>query len=192
MSENNVICEIVPAFSQRAVSFMRDTMARFRDFRLRFHPYRQAQQMILLFLLLGMLVGAAAASFHSSGLSPDVFVKSGRASVFGTWFRVSLFPVLLTASFLLRRKAAIWLLFFLKSAADTCTLVTIACSGREVLSSMLPAFLLETLLPLPFMIMTGARWSRQTERGKTDEWLLAPLLAIAFLSALLETLLTDS
>ncbi len=192
MSENNVLCKIVPAFSQRTVLLMRDPMARFHGFRLRFDPCRQGQQMILLFMLLGMLAGAAAASFHPCGLSPDVFVISGRASVLGTWFRVSLFPVLLTVSFLLRRKAAIWLLFFLKSAADTCTLVTIVCSGREVLPAMLPSFLLETLLPLPFLIMTGARWSRQTEHGKTDEWLLAPLLAISFLSALLETLLTDS
>lgn len=166
-------------------------MARFRNFRLLLSPCRRAQQKILLCLLFGTLFGAVAASLHSGSLSAARLALPGRVSVLGTWFRVSLFPVLLTASFLLRRKAAIRLLFFLKSAADAYTLVSVAGSGRELLSALLPGFLLETLLPLPFLILTGAHWSRQTEGGKTDEWLLAPLLAIALLSAFLETLLSN-
>lgn len=163
-------------------------MAQIQSLRQRIRFCSRERQRIFLALLLGSLFGAAAVMLQPKAISSELFGAARRVSLPIVWFRASFFSTVIYAVSFSRRRALIRLLFFLKGSAISYTLCSYACSGAELFLDLLPTFFLETLLPLPLLILCGSLWADQAEDGYPKLWLLLPLLALIFFAVFLETL----
>ena len=159
-------------------------MARFLHFSSAFQSNRKDCYQLLAFLLIGALFGALVASLQPV----TVFVfdfDAIQTSWIPIWFRSSLFPCLLAVSFLLRRKALFFLLFFLKGAFVSFTLCILSRFGLNLLLSNLSFFLIQTVLPLSIQLYVSSIWLRFEQNNASALFLLVPMILAAFLGALI-------
>ncbi len=163
-------------------------MAHFMHLTSPFRAVRRDCSLLLTLLMIGSLAGALLDKLQDPALSvPEHSVQSSWVSI---WLRVSLFPCLLAVSFLLRRRAFCFLLFFLKGFAVSLTLCVFARCGAEQLVGILPTVLLSVLL-LPVQFFLGLYWLQDDGQSGKGILLLAPMLLLSLLGALLQTYLVS-
>ena len=159
-----------------------------RRFDLRLRYDRKNLQTIFLCALVGSLTGALCARLAGCAILEGDGCPAARGSLPLSVLRLSLFPLMMTAALLLRRKWLFRLLFIGKGFAASYVLCVAAASGAGPLREILPGLLLETLLPLPGFFLLGALWYGQTREGAQRLWPLAPAFLPVLLGLLLERL----
>lgn len=149
---------------------------------------RASQQMLLFSLLLGSLAGALCSTFYE-GVTELPIGGLARVSLFRMWLRSALFPTLMAAALISRKKTLFPLLFFIKGAAVVYTLCVFSASASSQLPAILPTLILESVMPLPFMLWLGGVWADQAEHGRQEIWLLPVALVLTFFAVFLKILL---
>ncbi|MBR6119824.1 MAG: hypothetical protein IKQ04_05845 [Oscillospiraceae bacterium] len=150
-----------------------------------FRDAEPQQRQILFCLLTGSLAGALGAALFGPDSGVCLGTQPRLPSWFGIFFHIALFPLLLSAAYLLGRGNLIRALFFLRGAVLAgcfCALSAGACF-RWLLC------FLDTALLLPFWISLGAVWCRGAAEAKSETWLLLPALLLAAAAACLKSLL---
>lgn len=151
-------------------------------------PYLLSDQRLMLCaLILGSLAGALWASLAPAPVSaPDATAPAG--SLLLIWLRCALFPCLLAGSMVFGNGSGIPVLFFLKGAFTAFTICAYAVQLPK-LAGLLPTLLLETVLPLPWLLWLGAVWYRQAKLGQARLLLLIPALLLSLFLAVLKLIL---
>ena len=146
-----------------------------------------------LFLLLGSFFGALCAkeviinrnalfvAFSQVAWEPCSLIRS--------LLRTAVFPSLMSAALVLRRRGFFSLLFLAKGFLFSYLLCVLTIGGAEVDSWFFHRLLTETVLPLPTLLYVGTVWSEDTRRGSSHLILLLVSFGICFLSALLASIL---
>ena len=151
--------------------------------------HKSEEQIIFLCLLTGSIAGALSAALGQAEVSGATAASIRQVSDLQLWLRSALFPLLMAAALIWKSGFLLRLLFMLKGAVIALTVCAFSASGAAALAALFPILLFEAVLPLPMLLAVGAAWLEQTETGKTELWLLIPLLALIFLLILLETIL---
>ena len=154
---------------------------------LRFH--RRAFLALPLCMLLGSLSGWLCVSLNGCAVSGNTAFRVGQGSLFLAFPRVFMLPSLMAAALLFHSRRLFCFLFFCKGFSAACALCACAAAGIGVLKAFLPGFVLETLLPLPFMLLLGVLWREDARIGQIDLWPMLPALLPAFVGLLLERLI---
>lgn len=171
------------------ILILRDRMTHIRRILRLLRSQKSEEQIIFLCLLTGSLAGALSAQLRQAVVSEATVASIRQVSQLQLWLRGALFPLLMAAALIWKSGFLLRLLFVLKGAVISLTVCSFSASGAAALSALFPILLFETLLPLPMLLSVGSVWLEQTETGKTELWLLIPLLALIFLLILLETIL---
>lgn len=151
--------------------------------------HKREEQILFLCLLTGSLAGALSAQLCQAELSGATVASIGKVSDLQLWLRGALFPLLMAAALIWKSGFLLRLLFVLKGAVIALTVCAFSAAGAAALAALFPILLFEAILPLPMLLTVGSVWLEQTEAGKTELWLLIPLLALIFLLILFETIL---
>ena len=153
-----------------------------------------ACQLLLLCLLSGAVLGAFLARLQEPSLlnlNLDGLLKEISTLSFSRrWFMASLTPLFLTLGLVLGHRWMFPLLFLLRGAFVSCLLCGVAAAGGgDCLARLFPMLFLRVGLPMPVFFFAGSVWMEDLTGPERKLWLLLPMLAAAFLGALLETLL---
>lgn len=146
---------------------------------------------LLLWMILGSMVGAYAALRSVYHIREDAVFFSGQGFLFRTVPRVLIFPSFMAAAVLFHCRRLFCFLFFCKGFSVAFTLCVCAVSGAEVLLSYLPALFCETVLPLPAILTLGAIWYQDAPNKQAELWPVFPALLPASVGLLLERLIVQ-
>ena len=164
-------------------------LAQPRRIRGRIRSARSAVMTLLVCMLLGSLSGALCVRISDFMISDSSVFRTGQASLLLSFPRFLFFPSLMTAAVLFHCRRLFCLLFFCKGFTVAYTLCACAAAGIGVMKGFLPGFFLETLLPLPAMLLLGALWYEDAAMDRTSLWPLLPALLPASVGLLLEGLI---
>lgn len=164
-------------------------MTQLRRFHGRIRSAWSAVLTLLVCMLLGSLFGALCVRISGFMISDQTVFHTGQGSVLLCISRLMVLPSLMTAAVLIHCRRLFCLLFFCKGFTVASAICACAAAGLEVLRSFLPGFFLETLLPLPAMLLLGALWYEDTCLGQTNLRPLLPALLPASVGLLLERLI---
>lgn len=164
-------------------------MTQSRGSRGRISSARSAVLTLLVWMLLGSLFGAVCVRLSDFMISDDSVFRTGQGSLLLSVPRLLIFPSLMTAAVLFHCRRLFCLLFFCKGFTVAFALCSCAAAGIWALKSFLPGFFLETLLPLPAMLLLGALWYEGARSDRISLSPLFPALLPASVGLLLERLI---
>ena len=96
---------------------------------------------------------------------------------------------MMAAALLFRSRRLFCFLFFCKGFCVCSVLCVLSFYAVGALKACLPVFLLETLLPLPGMLLLGTVWYAETRDAQQHLWLAVSALLPAFIGLMLEHLI---
>ena len=126
-------------------------------------------------MLFESLCGALCDLINGFTIREEMFFLPPQDTLFLRLQRVTLLSSLMTAAFLFYNSHILYLLFWSKGFFVGYTLCTCASSGLNLLKSILPEFIFETLLPLPAVLLLGAVWLGDIKAKRTD---LRPIVLV--------------
>ncbi len=140
---------------------------------------------LLFFLLMGSVLGALCAKMQGVGFSFSE-QEAFRPGVVSVLLRAFLFPCLMVVSYLIGRSFLFDLLFFGKGAFVAYPLCVCCVWNLPQLSSVLPALLFQTLLPLPVQFLCGSVWMAKEPKRRSSWLLLLPMMLFALAGVLVQ------
>lgn len=164
-------------------------MAQAKAFLFHLRVNKSRQQLLLLSVLFGSLLGALCARLHSGALNASFALNIREASFLRALSRACVFPMLTAVALFLQNRVLISSLFFLKGFLTAFLICALGSSGISPLLTALPFFAFEAVLPLPFYILAASACPSRSLDGSASARLLLFMLLPLFFGLLIEKLL---